>query len=184
LTGGRRCQRCWGRTGAPTRYRAATSSGTPTGGHWARAEAKAVVDRWNEQLAAGRDMLWSPTIRATLIADMPWLDVHCPGCGTNRAIDVFPAIGPSIPHPPTHAGPVPKALVFRGAFFCQPRQHFGWAEHCSELPVAETVTSHAYSANWEAFVFWHLVWQLKGWFIHPRPCNRYQALMGPLEKPQ
>jgi len=31
-------------------------------------EAKAVVERWNEQLAAGRDMLWSPTIRAALIA--------------------------------------------------------------------------------------------------------------------
>jgi len=27
----------------------------------ARAEAKAVIERWNEQLAAGRDMLWSPT---------------------------------------------------------------------------------------------------------------------------
>jgi hypothetical protein len=54
----------------------------------ARAEAKAVIDRWNEQLAAGRDMLWSPTIRAALIAETPWLDVHCPGCGTSRAIDL------------------------------------------------------------------------------------------------
>jgi hypothetical protein len=26
------------------------------------AEAKGVVDRWNEQLAAGREMLWPPTI--------------------------------------------------------------------------------------------------------------------------
>jgi hypothetical protein len=34
----------------------------------ARAEAKAVIDRWNEHLAASRDMLWSPTIRAALIA--------------------------------------------------------------------------------------------------------------------
>jgi hypothetical protein len=34
----------------------------------ARAEAKGVVERWNEQLAASRDMLWSPTIRAALIA--------------------------------------------------------------------------------------------------------------------
>src|SRR5271168_2361816 len=33
-------------------------------------------------------MLWSPTIRAALIAGMPWLDVHCPGCGTSRAIDL------------------------------------------------------------------------------------------------
>ena len=53
-----------------------------------RADAKAVVDRWNEQLAAGRDMLWSPTIRAALLAGTPWLDVFCPGCGTSRAIDL------------------------------------------------------------------------------------------------
>jgi hypothetical protein len=38
------------------------------------AAAKAVVDRWNKQLAAGRDMLW-----AALIAGMPSLNVHCPG---------------------------------------------------------------------------------------------------------
>jgi hypothetical protein len=54
----------------------------------ARAEAKAVVQRWNEQLAASRDMLWSPTIRAALIAGTPWLDVFYPGCGTSRAIDL------------------------------------------------------------------------------------------------
>jgi hypothetical protein len=54
----------------------------------ARAEAKAVIERWNEQLALGRDMLWSPTIRAALIAGMPWLDVYCPGCGTSHAIDL------------------------------------------------------------------------------------------------
>jgi hypothetical protein len=51
-------------------------------------EAKAVVERWNEQLVASRDMLWSPTIRAALIAGTPWLDVFCPGCGTSRAIDL------------------------------------------------------------------------------------------------
>jgi hypothetical protein len=54
----------------------------------ARAEAKGVVERWNEQLAASRDMLWSPTIRAALIAGTPWLDVFCPSCGTSRAIDL------------------------------------------------------------------------------------------------
>jgi hypothetical protein len=32
------------------------------------AAAKAVIERWNEQLSASRDMLWSPTIRAALIA--------------------------------------------------------------------------------------------------------------------
>jgi hypothetical protein len=53
-----------------------------------RAPRPAVVDRWNEQLAAGRDMLWSPTIRAALLADKPWLDVFCPGCATSRALDL------------------------------------------------------------------------------------------------
>ncbi len=52
------------------------------------AEAKRVVDRWNERLAADREMLWSPTIRAALIAGTPWLDVYCPGCGTSRALDL------------------------------------------------------------------------------------------------
>jgi hypothetical protein len=45
----------------------------------ARAEAELVVDRWNRRLA----MLWSPTIRAALVAGTPWLDVFCPGCGTS-----------------------------------------------------------------------------------------------------
>jgi hypothetical protein len=30
-----------------------------------RAEAKAVIEGWNEQLTASRDMLWSPTIPAS-----------------------------------------------------------------------------------------------------------------------
>jgi hypothetical protein len=47
-----------------------------------------VVDRWNRRLATGRDMLWSPTIRAALLAGTPWLDVFCPGCGASRAIDL------------------------------------------------------------------------------------------------
>jgi hypothetical protein len=54
----------------------------------ARAEAEAVIQRWNDQLALGRDMLWSPTIRAALLAGTPWLDVFCAGCGTSRAIDL------------------------------------------------------------------------------------------------
>jgi hypothetical protein len=49
---------------------------------------KGVVEGWNEQLAASRDIRWSPTIRAALIAGTPWLDVLCPGCGTSRAIDL------------------------------------------------------------------------------------------------
>jgi hypothetical protein len=39
----------------------------------ARAEAEAVIQRWNDRLPRGRDMLWSPTIRAALLAGTPWL---------------------------------------------------------------------------------------------------------------
>jgi hypothetical protein len=38
-----------------------------------------IIECWNEQLVASRDILWSPTIRAALIAGTPWLDVFCPG---------------------------------------------------------------------------------------------------------
>ena len=54
----------------------------------AHTEAEAVVDRWNRRLATGRNMLWSPTIQAALLAGTPWLDVFCPGCRTSRAIDL------------------------------------------------------------------------------------------------
>ena len=54
----------------------------------ARIEARTVVDRWNEALGAGKGTLWSPTIRAALLAGMPWLNVYCPGCRTCRVIDI------------------------------------------------------------------------------------------------
>jgi hypothetical protein len=44
----------------------------------AQDEAKRVVERWNRELATGRDMWWSPTIRAALVAGTPWLDVIAP----------------------------------------------------------------------------------------------------------
>jgi hypothetical protein len=69
------------------RTRDSTPSATPRIGPRG-AEAETVVQRWNDQLALGRDMLWSPTIRAALLASAPWLDVFCPGCGTSSAIDL------------------------------------------------------------------------------------------------
>ena len=41
----------------------------------ARDEALALVDRWNAAVAAGHGALWSPTLRAAILADRPWLDV-------------------------------------------------------------------------------------------------------------
>jgi hypothetical protein len=45
-----------------------------------------VVERWNTAITAGRDALWSPTIRAALVAGTPWLDVYSPGCQTSRSL--------------------------------------------------------------------------------------------------
>src|SRR5215467_8952078 len=50
----------------------------------ARKGALRVVERWN----AERSVLWSPTIRCAITAGTPWLDIHCPGCRTSRAIDI------------------------------------------------------------------------------------------------
>jgi hypothetical protein len=50
----------------------------------ARNAALRVIVRWN----AERSPLWSPTIRCAVAAGTPWLDVHCPGCRTSRAIDM------------------------------------------------------------------------------------------------
>lgn len=54
----------------------------------AREEAARVVEHWNAAIAAGWDMWWSPTIRAAIVAGMPWAAIHCPGCRTNRSIDL------------------------------------------------------------------------------------------------
>jgi hypothetical protein len=48
----------------------------------ARVEAMHVVERWNRALAAGRGALWSPTIRAAVIADQSLLSL------LHRAADV------------------------------------------------------------------------------------------------
>jgi len=53
-----------------------------------RDEAARVEDRWNKAIGAGRDMWWSPTIRAAIVAGMPWADVHCPGCRTSRGLNL------------------------------------------------------------------------------------------------
>jgi hypothetical protein len=41
-----------------------------------------------QRFAAGHHVWWSPTIRAALVAGMPFADVFCPGCRTSRSIDL------------------------------------------------------------------------------------------------
>jgi hypothetical protein len=57
-----------------------------------REEAARVVERWNKAIAAGRDMWWSPTIRATIVGGTPWLDVYCPDAGQAGASTCGPSI--------------------------------------------------------------------------------------------
>ena len=50
--------------------------------------ARKVVERWNHELVACDLPLWSPSIRAALIAGMPWLEVLCPACATVGAVNL------------------------------------------------------------------------------------------------
>jgi hypothetical protein len=54
----------------------------------ALAEAEAVIQRWNDQLSRGRDMLCRQRSGPRCSLERPGLDVFCPGCGTSRAIDL------------------------------------------------------------------------------------------------
>jgi hypothetical protein len=108
----------------------------------ARAEAKGVIERWNEQLAASRDMLWSPTIRAALIAGTPWLDVFCPGCGTSRAIDLSKGRPPS-PCLSCHLGAGAAVLVVPGIGTHAPGSRATCPAACSKGSRVELVMLHA-----------------------------------------
>jgi len=54
----------------------------------ARAEAKAIIEHWNEQLVTSRDMLWSPTIRASAPAGQSICgrSIAIPGVGRRRIL--------------------------------------------------------------------------------------------------
>jgi hypothetical protein len=44
-----------------------------------------------------------------MLAGMPWFDLHCPGCGTSRAIDLRTSIGTRCLS--RHAGARPAVLM-------------------------------------------------------------------------
>jgi hypothetical protein len=70
-------------------HKSKAADNPPRAGAKAASEnAERVVIRWNDELASGRDIWWSPTIRAAITAGMPWLDVYCPGCRTSRVLDI------------------------------------------------------------------------------------------------
>ena len=70
----------------------------------ARAEAKAVVERWNEQLAADRELLWSPTIRAALIGARRGSTCSASVTGLPQPRSLSPDRLPQFPFAPTGPG--------------------------------------------------------------------------------
>jgi hypothetical protein len=53
-----------------------------------RQRARNVIERWNRELALSDLPLWSPSIRAAMIAGMPWLEILCPACATVGAVNL------------------------------------------------------------------------------------------------
>ena len=54
----------------------------------ARAEALKIVQQWNDTVAAGGQTWFSPTIGAARITGYTWLTVFCPGCRTEREVEL------------------------------------------------------------------------------------------------
>jgi hypothetical protein len=52
------------------------------------AEAGNVVEVWNSRLAAGRELLFTPTIRAAIMARTPMLTFSCPACLVTGTTDL------------------------------------------------------------------------------------------------
>src|SRR5712671_2967628 len=47
-----------------------------------------LVEVWNSRLAAGRELFFSPTIRAAILAHTPILTFVCPACQVTGSIDL------------------------------------------------------------------------------------------------
>jgi hypothetical protein len=47
-----------------------------------------LVEVWNSRLAAGRELFFSPTIRAAILAHTPILTFACPACQVTGSVDL------------------------------------------------------------------------------------------------
>jgi hypothetical protein len=47
-----------------------------------------MIEAWNARIAAQMPMLWSPLIGPSIAAGYPYLRAFCPGCRTERAVDL------------------------------------------------------------------------------------------------
>jgi len=53
-----------------------------------RADGGALIEAWNARIAAGMPMLASPLIGPAIAAGYPFLRCYCPGCRTERMVDL------------------------------------------------------------------------------------------------
>jgi hypothetical protein len=53
-----------------------------------RADGSALIEAWNARIAATQPMLASPLIGPAIAAGYPYLRAYCPGCRTERTIDL------------------------------------------------------------------------------------------------
>jgi hypothetical protein len=53
-----------------------------------REDGAALIEMWNARIAAGQPMLASPLIGPAIAAGYPFLRAYCPGCRTERTVDL------------------------------------------------------------------------------------------------
>ena len=53
-----------------------------------RQDGGALIEAWNARIAAGMPMLASPLIGPAIAAGYPFLRCYCPGCRTERTLDL------------------------------------------------------------------------------------------------
>src|SRR3954462_11541042 len=53
-----------------------------------RQDGGALIEAWNARIAAGMPMLASPLIGPAIAAGYPYLRCYCPGCRTERTLDL------------------------------------------------------------------------------------------------
>ena len=73
------------------------------------AQARAIVEKWNAELAAAKRPQFSPTLEAAFRARRPWLRLFCAGCQQQYEIDLRKIVRPQ-------DFPI---MALRGALVCE-----------------------------------------------------------------
>jgi hypothetical protein len=128
--------------------------------------AQRVVERWNEAIAAGRDIWWSPTIRAAIIAGMPFAEIYCPGCRM-RSVRLN-----ALKH-----GLLSRDVVLSGedAEAFEDLRNRVWADLAPIGPLEELLTDRVINAVWRLRRLERVECALFHWRVHRREAERLAA---------